>query len=464
MTFRELGLNDQVLEGLDAMGFENATPVQEQAIPYILKGRDIVACAQTGTGKTAAFLLPVLDRIVSDHSLPDHVNAVVLVPTRELAIQIDQQLEGLSYFAPVSSIAVYGGGDGATFEQQKKALSKGANVIVATPGRLIAHLQMGYVKFDALKFFVLDEADRMLDMGFMDDMMKIMEYMPKDRQNLLFSATMPPKILQLAKKILTDPAEVKLAISKPAAGVAQEAYVVYDTQKVKLLQKLLKEKDLPSMLVFTSRKSNVREIVNALKKVGFAAKGISSDLDQGEREQVLLDFRNRKTQVLVATDILSRGIDIKNIDLVVNYDVPMDAEDYVHRVGRTARAATKGAAITFIGEQDQRRFHDIEQLIERVIDKSPMPEEIGDGPAYEPHKRRDKPRGGGNNRNHRGGGGGGNRNRQGGGHHKGGQAKSSGGGEGGAKKGGKKPWYKKKRTGGGGNSGGSASGGGQSAG
>lgn len=439
MTFKELGLNSQVLEGLDAMGFEKATPVQEQAIPYILEGRDIVACAQTGTGKTAAFLLPVLDRIVSDHSLPDHVNAVILVPTRELAIQIDQQLEGLSYFAPVSSIAVYGGGDGATFAQQKKALSKGANIIVATPGRLIAHLQMGYVKFDALKFFILDEADRMLDMGFMEDMIKIMDHMPKQRQNLLFSATMPPKILQLAKKILTDPAEVKLAISKPAEGVAQEAYVVYDAQKVKLLQKLLKEKNLPSMLVFTSRKVNIKSIVAALNKVGLPSKGISSDLDQDEREQVLLDFRNRKTQILVATDILSRGIDIKNIDLVLNFDVPMDAEDYVHRVGRTARAATKGVAITFIGEQDQRRFHDIEQLIERVIDKSPMPADVGDGPAYEPQKRRDRPQGnrsGGGNRNSGGNrsGGGGNRN--------------SNNGNSGGNKGGKKPWHKKRSGGG----------------
>ncbi len=419
MTFEELGLNNQVLEGLDAMGFKQATPVQEQAIPAILQGRDIIACAQTGTGKTAAFLLPVLHGILEDHSMPDHVNAIVLVPTRELAIQIDQQLEGLSYFAPVSSIAIYGGGDGHSFEQQKKALSKGANIIIATPGRLIAHMNMDYAKFDGLKYFVLDEADRMLDMGFSEDIDTIMNSLPKHRQNLLFSATMPPKIRELAKKLLTEPHEVKLAISKPAEGVLQGAYVVYANQKLKLIQEVLKGKDLTSVLVFTSRKSNVREIVNALKRMGFDAAGISSDLDQAEREEVLLNFRNRKTQILVATDILSRGIDIKNIDLVVNYDVPMDAEDYVHRVGRTARAKTKGIAITFISEEDQRRFHDIEQLIERVIHKSPLPESVGEGPAYEPLKRRFDNRGG------RGGSGGGGRNRSGGG---GNRHKGSGGG------------------------------------
>lgn len=405
MKFKDLGLSDQLLEGLDAMGFENATPVQEQAIPSILEGKDIIACAQTGTGKTAAFLLPVLNGILEDHSLPDHVNAIVLVPTRELAVQIDQQLEGLSYFAPVSSIAIYGGGDGQTFDQQKKALTKGANIIVATPGRLIAHMGMKYTKFDHLKYFVLDEADRMLDMGFAEDIETIMKALPTKRQNLLFSATMPPKIRDLAKKILHDPVEVKLAISKPAEGVLQGAYVVYANQKLKLIQEVLKGKDFTSVIVFTSRKSNVRDIVSALKRMGHNAEGISSDLDQSERESVLLDFRNKKTNILVATDIMSRGIDIQGIELVLNYDVPMDAEDYVHRVGRTARAQTKGVAVTFISEEDQRRFYDIEQLIERTIHKSPLPESVGEGPAYEPTKRRfSNNKGGGGGRRSGGGG------------------------------------------------------------
>lgn len=430
MKFEELGLNRQLLDGLEAMGFSQATPVQEQAIPAILDGRDIIACAQTGTGKTAAFLLPVLHGILENPDMADHVNALVLVPTRELAIQIDQQLEGLSYYAPVSSIAVYGGGDGQTFEQQKRALSKGANIIVATPGRLLAHMQMDYTKFDGLKFFVLDEADRMLDMGFSEDIDTIRKALPKVKQNLLFSATMPPKIRELAKKLLTDPVEVKLAISKPAEGVLQGAYVVYANQKLKLIQEVLKGKELSSILVFTSRKSNVRDIVTALKRLKYDAAGISSDLEQAEREQVLLDFRNKKTQILVATDILSRGIDIKNIDLVLNYDVPNDAEDYVHRVGRTARAKTKGVAITFISEEDQRKFHDIEELIERVIHKSPLPESVGEGPAYEPLKRRFDDRrggsGGGGNRSGGGRSGGGNRSGGGGG-------RSGGGGKGGFK-------------------------------
>lgn len=405
MTFEELKLHPNLLEGLDAMGFKEATPIQEQAIPAIMDGRDIIACAQTGTGKTAAFLLPVLHRIVTDHEMPDHVNAIILVPTRELAIQIDQQLEGLSYFAPASSAPIYGGGDSMSFETQKKALQHGANVIVATPGRLLAHLSFSYSKLQDLKYFILDEADRMLDMGFYDDIIKVMEKLPKERQNLLFSATMPPKIRQLAAKMLQKPVEVNLAVSKPAEGVLQGAYVVYDNQKLPLIKHLLTGKDLQSVIVFTSRKSSVRDITKELQKAKLNAVGISSDLDQPEREQVLLDFRSRKTQILVATDIMSRGIDIKDIDLVINYDVPGDAEDYVHRVGRTARAKSTGVALTFISPDDQRRFADIERLIEREVHKSPLPEHIGKGPEYDPKASRPRSGGGGGRK----GGSGGNR-------------------------------------------------------
>lgn len=434
--FEEFGFHQDIMEGLDAMGFKEATPVQEQAIPAILEGKDIVACAQTGTGKTAAFLLPVLDQLVKREIEPDSVDCLILVPTRELAIQIDQQIEGLSYFLPISSLAIYGGGDSMSWDQQKKALEHGANIIIATPGRLISHLSFGYTKFNHVAHLVLDEADRMLDMGFHDDIEKIITYLPKKRQNLLFSATMPPKMRKLANAIAHDPAEVNLAVSKPAAGVLQAAYVVYDKQKIPIIEHILNEKELPSVIIFSSRKSSIRDIVRALHRKGFNAKGISSDLDQEEREQVLLDFRNRKTQIIVATDVMSRGIDIKDINLVINYDVPMDAEDYVHRVGRTARADSTGVAITFINDNDQYRFKQIEDLIEMEVYKTPIPPEFGEGPAYEPTKRRGSGGGGrgGRFKGKKGGGGGGNRN---GGHGKGG--------------GGYKGGNRNKRKGGGGN-------------
>jgi superfamily II DNA/RNA helicase len=385
LKFTEFGFNAEILEGLEAMRFEDATPVQEQTIPIILQSKDLIACAQTGTGKTAAYLLPVFNQLVSGNI--DVTTALILVPTRELAIQIDQQMQGFSYFLPVTSIAVYGGNDAGLWEMQKKALITGANVVVATPGRLLQHLSMGYVKFSSLSYLILDEADRMLDMGFHDDIMQIVKSMPAQRQTLLFSATMPPKIRDLSRKLLKPGAEeISIAMSKPAEGILQAAYLVYDTQKIPLISSLLKGKELNSVLIFSSTKLKVKEIHKALRREGFKAEAIHSDLDQSERESVMLDFRNRKTEILVATDIIARGIDVDGIDLVVNYDVPGDAEDYVHRVGRTARAKSTGVALTLINENDMEKFATIEHLIDTTVYKSPLPDGFEPGPVYDPSK------------------------------------------------------------------------------
>ncbi len=399
MTFKEFGLNESLLEGIDASGYENATPVQEQVIPLILSGKDIIASAQTGTGKTAAFLLPIIHKLLASR-IEDQVNALVIVPTRELAVQIAQNLEGLSYFTPISSIAVYGGGDGSSFNNEKQALSKGADIVICTPGRMIAHLNMGYVKLKGLHYLVLDEADRMLDMGFYDDIMKIISYLPPVRQNLLFSATMPMKIRDLARKILHEPAEINIAISKPPARIVQNAFIVYEAQKIPLIKWLLKSTNFKSILIFCSKKHNVKQLTMELKRSRFNVKEIHSDLDQNGREEVLLEFKSRRLQILVATDILSRGIDIDNIDLVINYDVPNDGEDYIHRIGRTARAETDGVAYTFISEKEQNKFRVIEDLLGSPVTKVPVPEQFGPSPEYNPRKSR-RPGGGGS-----GGGGG----------------------------------------------------------
>ncbi len=389
MKFKEFGFTPDVMDGLDAMRFETATPVQAQTIPVIRSGADLIACAQTGTGKTAAYLLPVLDNLVKSNQ--SSTSALILVPTRELALQIDQQIEGFSYFLSVTSLAVFGGNDKDLWDQQKKALTKGADIIVATPGRMIQHLNMGYVDFSSIKHFILDEADRMLDMGFNEDIMQIESFLPKEnRQNLLFSATMPPKIRDLAKKLLNDPQEINIAISKPAEGILQAAYVVHDYQKNQLIVDLLKGKDLQSIIIFVSRKAIVNDVVKVLVKNEFNAKAIHSDLDQNERIEVLREFKNRNIQILVATDIVARGIDIELIDLVINYDVPNDAEDYVHRIGRTARAKTTGVGITFVNEKDQVDFYKIEKLIETNIYKIPLPPEYEDGPEYNPEAKMKK--------------------------------------------------------------------------
>lgn len=364
------------------MGFETPTPIQEQAIPIIQSGKDLIGCAQTGTGKTAAFLLPILNKL---SGLPaETTDTLIIVPTRELALQIDQALQGFSYFTSVSSLAIYGGSDGSVFERERRALSEGANIIIATPGRLMAHLNMGYVKLDSLKHLILDEADRMLDMGFVDDILKITSYLPKVRQTLMFSATMPPKIRTLASKLLVEPEHISIAVSKPAAGVVQGAYLVYDAQKNKLIKSLLEGKDLSSVIIFVSTKIKVKELERDLQKAGLKAKAIHSDLEQLEREEVLRNFRSKKLQILVATDILSRGIDIEDIGLVINYDVPGDAEDYIHRIGRTARAAATGVALTFINEYDQQKFLQIETMLGSEVKKLALPESLGTGPDYAP--------------------------------------------------------------------------------
>jgi ATP-dependent RNA helicase RhlE len=391
LTFREFGFDERLIEGIESTGYENATPVQEQVIPQILAGKDIIASAQTGTGKTAAFLLPLIHKIItSSHAHNDHINALVIVPTRELAIQIAQNLEGLSYFTSISSIAVYGGGDGNSFSQERQALSKGADIVICTPGRMIGHLAMGYVKFKELQYLVLDEADRMLDMGFNDDIMKIISFLPSKRQNLLFSATMPGRIRDLARRILHEPVEVNISISKPPEKIKQEAFIVYDAQKSALVKHLLKSKDFQSVLIFCSKKNNVKDLNRDLKRAGFSIEEIHSDLDQNMREQVLSSFINGRLKILVATDILSRGIDIDNIDLVINYDVPNDGEDYVHRIGRTARAQTDGTAYTLVNEKEQGKFLAIEQLLGYAVPKSPVPQQFGETPIYNPAHRRAK--------------------------------------------------------------------------
>jgi superfamily II DNA/RNA helicase len=386
MSFHKFNLSDLLLEGLDTMGIINPTPIQDQVIPHILKGEDVIAVAQTGTGKTAAYLLPVLDKI-SKNNIP-HTSALIVSPTRELALQIDNAFQGFSYFTHASSIAVYGGSDGITFEREKKAMTGGASVVIATPGRLLSHLNMGYVKFNQLDFLILDEADKMLDMGFYDDILRIIRFIPEKRQTLLFSATMPHKMRELARKILRKPIEINIAISKPAEGILQQAYLVFNNQKLSLIKKILAEKNYSSVLIFASTKLEVKDLEKELKKMRLDAKAIHSDLSQDEREKVLLSFRNRSTKILVATDILSRGIDIENIELVVNYDVPPDPEDYVHRIGRTARAESKGEAITFINDKDQRRFSQIEKLIEKEVIKHPLPTEMGPAPLWQPEIKR----------------------------------------------------------------------------
>jgi len=382
MTFEEFGLDAKLLEAISYMGFEKPTPIQEAAIPEIIKGRDLIAGAQTGTGKTAAFLLPVLNKLTQEQGTG--INTLVIVPTRELALQIDQQVHGFAYFLDINSIAIYGGGGNADWDTEKKSLTGGADIIVATPGKLIAHLNMGYVNFSTLEYLILDEADRMLDIGFFDDIMKIVSFLPKKRQTLMFSATMPPRIRELASKILHDPFIISRELAKPPEGVMQGAYLVYEGQKIPLINSLIADKpQCRSILIFTSTKVKVSQIVRSLRSKDYKVEGISSDFEQQEREEVLLRFRSRQTRVLVATDVMSRGIDIKDIDLVINFDVPQDAEDYVHRVGRTARAEASGIALTLVNPLDMEKFHKIENLIGQFVYKVPLPAALGEGPKWE---------------------------------------------------------------------------------
>ena len=387
MKFDDLNLTPELLESIHYMGFSETTPIQEKAIPVILTGSDLIACAQTGTGKTAAFLLPIMSFIAENR--PEHTHTLILVPTRELAIQIDQHVQGLAYTLNITSIAVYGGGDGTGWEQEKIALSKGADIIVATPGRLISHLNQGYVRFDLIETLVLDEADRMLDIGFYEDIIRIISYVSKKRQTLMFSATMPPKIRSLSKEIMNNPAEISLEMSKPADGVIQAAYMVNDAQKLPLINSLIAGKpEYHSILIFSSTKKKVSEIVRGLRSKNYDVEGISSDLEQRAREEMLLRFRSRRTRVLVATDVLSRGIDIKDINLVINFDAPGDAEDYVHRVGRTARAETTGVAVTLVNKADIQKMQRIEKLIENRIYRAPLPDFLKEIPDTASDERR----------------------------------------------------------------------------
>lgn len=403
MDFHSLGLSEDLLQGLDAMGIRTPTPIQAQAIPAVIDHRDLIACAQTGTGKTAAFLLPLIDVITGYRPKEEgSIRALVVVPTRELALQIDQQMQAIAYYTPITSIPLYGGSDGATFDQQKQALTGGVEVVIATPGKLLSHLNLGYVPVKGLEFLVLDEADRMMDMGFVDDIKRIIKFLPAERQTLMFSATMPPPIRELAKQVLHDPVEITIALSKPAEGVDQQAFVVFDMNKANVLEHILRTNPAECIIIFAGRKVEVRNLNRHLQKRGFNCRAMHSDLEQSEREETMLAFRNRKLRVLVATDVVSRGIDIDDIDLVLNYDVPKDPEDYVHRVGRTARAQRKGTAITFVNEKEMREFGRIEALIGYEVKKMPMPEGLPPGPAYDPkggkREKRNGPRRGGGRR------------------------------------------------------------------
>ena len=412
MKFSELQLNANVLEALDAMRFDECTPIQEQAIPIILEGKDLIAVAQTGTGKTAAFLLPVLNKLSEGKHPEDAINCVIMSPTRELAQQIDQQIEGFTYFVPVSAVAVYGGTDGIAWEQQKRGMEMGADIVIATPGRLLSHIKLGTVDLSQVSFFVLDEADRMLDMGFYDDIMQIVKFLPKERQTIMFSATMPAKIQQLAQNILHNPAEVKLAVSKPAEKIVQAAYICYENQKLGIIRSLFAEQTPERVIIFASSKLKVKEVAKALKQMKLNVGEMHSDLEQAQREEVMYEFKAGRINILVATDIVARGIDIDDIRLVINYDVPHDSEDYVHRIGRTARANNDGVALTFVNEKEQTNFKSIENFLEKAIYKIPVPEELGEAPEYKPRsndgRKRSSFKGGGRRNN--GTGKGGNRN------------------------------------------------------
>lgn len=382
MDFHSFGFHPQLLEGIESAGYKTPTPVQQQVIPAIIEGRDLIASAQTGTGKTAAFLLPLLHRFLTENHPTDSINALVIVPTRELAIQIEQHLEGLSYYTNVSSIAVYGGGDGNAFIQERKALSMGADIVVCTPGKMMAHIKMGYVQLKGLKYLVLDEADRMLDMGFYDDIRFILNHLPSNRQSLLFSATMPPKIRKLAKEILHNPEEVTIAVSKPNEKIRQLAYAVYEEQKIPLVISMLEGSQYKSVLIFCSSKQSVKQLTRMLKRKGVQADEIHSDLEQEQREKVLTNFRSKQLKVLIATDILSRGIDIDTIEMVINFDVPHDGEDYVHRIGRTARASADGEACTLVSPKEQYKFRKIEALIGKDVPKGVVPDILGPAPEF----------------------------------------------------------------------------------
>ena len=383
MDFYDLDLCDGVLDALDDMRFTDTTPIQEQAIPPILQGRDLIGVAQTGTGKTAAYLLPILSMLSEGNYPSDAINCIIMAPTRELAQQIDQAMQGFAYYLDdISSVAVYGGNDGIRYEQERRGFQSGASIIIATPGRLISHISLGNIDLSRVSFFVLDEADSMLDMGFSDDIMQIERQLPRQRQTIMFSATMPAKIVELAKTILTDPVEVSIAISRPADGIHQSAYICHETQKMGIIKHMFSQRPPQRVIIFAGSKMKVKDLAIALRREGFNVGAMHSDLTQPERDDVMFRFKSQKINVLVATDIVARGIDIDDIQLVLNFDVPHDCEDYVHRIGRTARAGAEGQAVTLVSEPDQPRFRDIERFLQKDITKDPVPPELGPAPEY----------------------------------------------------------------------------------
>ena len=411
MNFSELGLDQGVMDALEYMKYGQCTPVQEKAIPPVLNGDDVIAVAQTGTGKTAAYLLPILSNLNRYRYPTDAINCVIMAPTRELAQQIDQQMQGFSYFVDASSVAVYGGGEGTDFAAQERGLRQGADVVIATPGRLLSHINLGYVDLSQVSFFVLDEADRMLDMGFYDDIMAINKLLPDDCQKILYSATMPPKIQQLAEKILWNPVMVKIAISKPAEKIHQQCCICHQAQKTPMLIRFLKKffggredgyvKDEllqnpeKRVVVFVSRKADVRDVVLGLRKKGFQVAAMHSDLEQRDRDEVMNAFRAGRTNVIVATDIVSRGIDISGIALVINYDMPHDLEDYVHRIGRTARADHDGESLTLVNcddRRDLRKLTALEKFIDKKMERIAVPDELGGCDYKETSPQEDRPK------------------------------------------------------------------------
>ena len=381
MYFDELALSDEVLDALWDMHFDVCTPVQEETIPVLLEGRDVISCAQTGTGKTAAYILPLLTNLAYDNHEPDKLNAIIMAPTRELAQQIDQQMEGFGFYVPFSSVAIYGGKDNGAWGNQVSGLQKGADIVIATPGRLLAQMNIYDVDFSGVKYFILDEADRMLDMGFYDDIMTIVRRLPKDRQTIMFSATMPPKIRQMAKTIMHNPVEVQIAVSRPPETIRQMCARLFEAQKPGFVQLALEGRNLKKVIIFAGKKQRVKELTRTLRTLRIDARAMHSDLEQKERDQVMLDFRNGKIDVLVATDVVSRGIDVTDVPLVINYDVPHDPEDYVHRIGRTARAENSGEAITLVAPDDARYWHRIEQFLKKDIERLPLPNALGDAPT-----------------------------------------------------------------------------------
>ena len=384
MYFTDLELNEDLLDALWDMNFDECTPVQEQCIPHILEGRDLIGIAQTGTGKTAAYLLPLLTLLRENPHPADAVNCLIMAPTRELARQIDQALQGFAYYMDINGVAVYGGNDGVRYEQEKRSLSRGADVVIATPGRLITHLNLGTLDLSRTTHLILDEADRMLDMGFCDDILKIVEQMPKERQTILFSATMPEKIAELARNVMHDPVEVSIAVSKPAENIDQSVYICKEHDKTAIIKSIFQNNAPERVIVFASSKQKVKDLHLNLLRMKYNAAAMHSDLEQKQRDEVMLDFKAQRINILVATDIVARGIDIDDITLVINYDAPHDAEDYVHRIGRTARAGRTGRAITLIGEKDQLALKNIEKMLDIKIPRAELPEglkapEMSDG-------------------------------------------------------------------------------------